>query len=397
MTVRPAVLRDERVIAVVAQIVVAVVVVAVLVGVVVHVRDEMQATGLVPGLGFLERTAGFGIAEGPAFDPTDTYRRAFHVGLVNTLRVSIAGMVLATILGLFTALARLSGNPLASGLAGAYIDVFRNTPLLVQLIFWYRGVVLQLPQLRDGIVLLHRQATAEGISAAIFLSKRGLAVPWPEANAGFRTWLLISAGGAVAGLLVVRWRNRVQERTGSPSHGVALGFLVWLALTGAGWLVAPGGAPFDVIFPSQARFGYVGGYTLSPEFAALLIGLTAYTGAFIAEVIRSGIQSVTRGQREAAQALGLHETQTMRLVILPQALRVIVPPLTSQYLNLTKNSSLGFYIGFPDLFNVTNTIGNQTGQFVVVTAMAMSVYLAISLVTSLLMNIYNRHIRLVER
>jgi general L-amino acid transport system permease protein len=397
MTVRPALLRDERVLAVLVQLAFAVAAIALVAFGVHHVLEEMRASSLAPGIGFLDRTAGFGLAEGPAYQSTDTYARAFYVGLVNTLRVSIVGVVLATVLGLITALARLSGNPIASRLATAYIEVFRNTPLLVQLIFWYRGVVLQLPGLSDGIVLLRREIEGDTVSATVFLSQRGLALPSPVAGESAGIWLAICALGLIAGVGVKRWRDGVQERTGRPSRGILLAGLTWVGIATAAWIAAPGGQPFTIAFPEQARFGYVGGYVLTPEFAALLIGLTTYTGAFIAEVIRSGIQSVSKGQREAAQAVGLGSTQVLRLVILPQALRVIVPPLTSQYLNLAKNSSLGFYIGYPDLFNVSNTIGNQTGQFVVVTAMAMSVYLAISLATSVIMNLYNRKIRLVER
>jgi general L-amino acid transport system permease protein len=397
VTVRPALLRDERVLAVLVQLAFAAAALGLIALGAHHVLEEMRASNLAPGIDFLNRTAGFGLAEGPAYESTDTYARAFVVGLVNTLRVSIAGIVLATGLGLVAALARLSGNPIASRLATAYIDIFRNTPLLVQLIFWYRGVVLQLPAFRDGIVLLRREVETDAVSATVFLSQRGLALPWPESGQSTGLWLAACAAGLVVAVAIKRWRDRVQERTGQPSRGILLGALIVAAVAAVAWLAVPGGKPLTVSFPEQARFGYTGGYVLTPEFAALLIGLTTYTGAFIAEVIRSGIQSVSKGQREAAQAVGLRGTQVLRLVVLPQALRVIVPPLTSQYLNLAKNSSLGFYIGYPDLFNVSNTIGNQTGQFVVVTAMAMSVYLAISLATSLLMNLYNRKIKLVER
>ncbi len=397
MISRPAALRDERVLSLVAQAAFALGGLLLLALVAQHVLDQMRASNLVPGLGFLHNTAGFGIAEGPAYRETDTYARAFAVGLANTLRVSIAGILLATVLGLVTALARLSGNPLANRLASAYIDVFRNTPLLVQLVFWYRGVVLQLPAFQDTLAVAVQGDPGAGITTWALLSKRGLALAWPTAGPHAGTWLLALALGLVAGWAVARWRGRVQATTGQPAHGVFLGFAAFLVIAGGAWLLLPGGPPLGVEHPSTGRFRYEGGLLLTPEFAALLLGLTVYTGAFIAEVIRSGIQSVSRGQREAALAVGLREGQVLRLVILPQALRVIVPPLTSQYLNLTKNSSLGFYIGFPDLFNITNTIGNQTGQFVVATGMAMAFYLGISLLTSVLMNLYNRRIRLVER
>ncbi len=337
--------RDERVLAWLAQLAVAAIVLAVLGYGVRSMVADLQARGLAPGLGFLGNTAGFRIGEGLAFDgATDTYARAFGVGLVNTARVAVAGMVLATGLGLAIALGRLSGNPLVERLCLAYVEVFRNTPLVVQLIFWYQGVVLRLPPIGDSLAIGAAaaaggvQALADGAAprgAWVFLSQRGLALP---------------------------------------------------ALTADG-----------IVLPSLSRFSYTGGTVVSPELAALLIGLVAYTAAFVAEVIRGGILAVPDGQREAARALGLHEAQLMRRVVLPQALPVIVPPMTNQYLNLVKNSSLAIYVGFPDLFNVSLTIGNNTGQFVVVTALIMAVYLGLSLITSLVMNVYNRRVQVVAR
>lgn len=335
--------RDERVLAWLAQLVVAAAVLAVVGYGAQSILADMRARGLAPGLAFLGNTAGFRIGEGPAFDgATDTYARAFGVGLVNTARVALAGVVLSTVLGLAVALGRLSGNPLVERLCLVYVDAFRNTPLVVQLIFWYQGVVLRLPPIADSLALGGTaggvQALAGGAAAPtawVFLSQRGLALP---------------------------------------------------ALTADG-----------LVLPALSRFSYTGGTVLSPELAALLIGLVAYTAAFVAEVIRGGILAVPHGQREAARALGLHDPQVMRRVVLPQALPVIVPPLTSQYLNLVKNSSLAIYVGFPDLFNVSLTIGNNTGQFVVVTAMIMAVYLGLSLATSLVMNLYNRRVQVVAR
>jgi general L-amino acid transport system permease protein len=395
MTLRPALLRDERVLAVLAQLVVAALAIGVLAYAADSVLDDMRARGLVPGLGFLEQQAGFGISEGPAYSESDSYGRAFYVGLANTLRVSVAGIALATLLGLLVALARLSGNPLATRLSTGYIELFRNTPLLVQLVFWYRGVVLRLPGVGDSL-LLHGPVTGGGSSPVAFLSQRGLAIPRFVATPTGRPWLLVVGAGIVLGVAVWHWRERRQAETGEPARGFAYAAGTAFVIAAASWLLSHP-RPFGIDLPQLGRFGYDGGHTLSPEFAALLFGLVAYTGAFIAEVIRSGIESVTRGQREAARAVGLTEGQVMRLVVLPQALRVIVPPLTSQYLNLVKNSSLAIYIGFPDLFNVGLTIGNQTGQFVIVTLIVMAVYLAISLLTSLVMNVYNRRIRLVER
>lgn len=396
MTLRPALLRDERVLALLAQVVVAVLAVSAVAYAADSVLDDMRARGLVPGLDFLQQQAGFGIAEGPAYSESDTYARAFLVGLANTLRVSLAGIVLASMLGLTVALARLSGNPLATRLSGAYIELFRNTPLLVQLIFWYRGVVLRLPSIGDSLRVFELGSTGDLPTAIMFLSQRGLAVPSAVMSRNGPTWLAALAAGLVLGMLVWRWRVRRQAEAGVPARGATYGAATLLGIAVLAWLLLDP-QPFTHELARLERFRYQGGYTMTPEFAALLIGLVAYTGAFIAEVARSGIQSVTRGQREAARAVGLTDGQLLRLVVLPQALRVIIPPLTSQYLNLVKNSSLAILIGFPDLFNVARTIGNQSGQLVVVTLVVMAFYLSISLVTSLIMNVYNRHLRLVER
>lgn len=389
--------RDERVLAWALQIAVALVAFLVLAYGVDRTLDDMRARGLAPGLGFLSNTAGFGIGEGIAYDPrADSYGRAFVVGLANTLRVAAAAIVLASVGGLLVALGRLSGNPLLEALCVAYVDIFRNTPLLVQLIFWYQGVILQLPALAQSLAVGRSAAEGADPSAWLFLSQRGLALARPAATPSSGAWLLALGLGLLLAAGVALWRRRVERRSGVPGRPLAwaLGSLLLVAL--ARWWMLPE-APLALARPSLGRFSYAGGWALTPEYAALLIGLVAYGSAFIAEVIRGGIVAVPKGQREAARAVGLHEAQLLRLVVLPQALRIIVPPLTNQYLNLVKNSSLAIYIGFPDLFNVSLTIGNNTGQFVVVTAMIMAVYLAISLLTSLVMNAYNRRIQLVER
>lgn len=409
-----ALLRDERVVAGLVQAAVALLA-ALLVGYVAwSVYADLSATGIAPGLGFLGNEAGFAIGEGPAFDESESYGRALLVALANTLRVALAGIVLATIWGFLVALARLSRNPLASRLARAYIELFRNTPLLAQLLFWYLAIITFLPPIADALPLLPRTGPEGETLAWLLLSQRGAAIAWPAARgaelaglpggmpggmSGGMTgpalafWAAVLLGLAL-GYGLYRWRLRVQARTGRPARGLLLGGLAWLAvvLLAAWWL-----RPYAAELPALGRFRYQGGAVLSPEYTALLIGLVAYTGAFVAEVIRAGIQSVTRGQREAARALGLHEGQVLRLVVMPQALRVIVPPLTNQYLNLTKNSSLGIFVGYPDLFQVGMTVANQTGQAVSITLLLMVVYLSISLFTSLLMNLYGRRIRLVER
>ncbi|MBK6767669.1 MAG: ABC transporter permease subunit [Ardenticatenales bacterium] len=339
-------LRHERIRAAVAQLAVAALVLALVGWLAAGVLADMRARNLVPGLGFLRNVAGFGISEGPAFAPTDSYGRALVVGLANTLRVAVLGIVLATVWGFAVALARLSGNVLLGGMARGYIEALRNTPLVLQLVLWL-SLLRALPPL----------------SEAIALGPVGNAAGAAGGAATQTAWLLLSRKGAA---------------------------IAWWQLTD--------GAPFLALdLPTTGRFGYDGGLVLSPEFAALLFGLVVYTGAFIAEVVRSGIEAVSHGQLEAARAVGLREGQALRLIVLPQAMRVIVPPLTNQYLNLAKNSSLAIFIGYPDLFNVSQTVGNQTGQFVAVLGIVMAVYLTISLGTSLAMNAYSRRARWVGR
>ncbi len=335
MTTHP--LRDERLRAALAQLAAAAVLVALVGWIAAGVAADLRARNLVPGLGFLRQVAGFGISEGPAFAPTDSYGRALVVGLANTLRVAVAGIALATVWGFALALARLSGNVLLGGLARGAIEALRNTPLALQLVLWI-SLLRALPPIGQA-----------------------LGLGWIGGGDGpRRAWLLLSQKGAA---------------------------LAWPRLDG--------GLGLDL--PTAGRFGYEGGLVLSPEFAALLFGLVVYTGAFIAEIVRSGVEAVPRGQVEAARALGLRDGQALWRVVVPQARRIIIPPLTNQYLNLAKNSSLAIFIGYPDLFNVSQTVGNQTGQFVVVVGLVMTVYLAISLLTALVMNAYARRTRLVER
>ena len=345
---------------------------------------NMAARGLQFGFGFLDRSAGIPIGEMVIpYTPADTYARALTVGLLNTLRVAVAGIALATVLGVALGLARLSTNPLLRGLTGGYIEVIRNTPLVLQLVFWH-SVILQLPSVRQALNPL----------PGVFLSQRGVKLPALMAEPAL--WICLAAAGAGLALWIslVRRERARQEATGErrattlPGLGLLVGLPALAALTF--------GAP-RAEWPELAGFNFEGGIALSPEFFALLIGLVVYTAAFIAEIVRSGIQSVHKGQWEAARALGLAPGRIMRLVILPQALRVIIPPLTSQFLNLTKNSSLAVVIGYPDLVSVANTSINQTGQAVEVITIFMTVYLLISLATSAAMNAYNRAVALKER
>ena len=345
---------------------------------------NMAARGLQFGFGFLDRSAGIPIGESMIpYTPADTYQRALTVGILNTLRVAVVGILVATILGVTLGVARLSNNPLLRSLVGGYIEVIRNTPLVLQLVFWH-AIILQLPSVRQAINPL----------PGLFLSQRGLKIPSLVPDQALTAFLVALAAAIIGWMLLLRRENARQLATGDRRSTLLPGLAMLVALpVGAGLAV---GAP-TIDWPELAGFNFQGGLTLSPEFFALLIGLVIYTSAFIAEIVRAGIQSVHKGQWEAARALGLPGGRIMRLVILPQALRVIIPPLTSQYLNLTKNSSLAVVIGYPDLVSVANTSINQTGQAVEVITIFMAVYLLISLGTSLVMNLYNRAVALKER
>ena len=377
--------RDIRVLRIVAQVVV-LLAVALVIGLAVrNMLGAMESRGLGFGFGFLNRSAGFEIPESPIpYRSTDTYGQAFLVGLLNTLFVSVVGIVLATILGLIVGVARLSPNWLVNKIAAGYVELMRNTPLLVQLFIIYFAIFLQLPAVADTLAW----------GESVFLNQRGVFVPGPQAQAGLVPWLGLVGIGVLVAIGASRIATR-RELDGRPVPGLRLaGLAAFALLVVAGWIVI---GPFAFDPPVRERFNFTGGLRLSPEFSALLVGLVIYTAAFIGEVVRGGIQAVRRGQVEAARALGLSEGQTLRLVIFPQAMRIIVPPLTSQYLNLAKNSSLAIAIGYPDLFKVGQTMANQTGQPVPVIILVMSTYLAISLVTSLFMNLYNRRVQVLER
>lgn len=348
---------------------------------------NLEQRGISTGFGFLSSEAGFGIIQSLIpYDETYSFGRTFFVGLLNTLLVSALGIVVATLLGFVIGVARLSSNWLVARMAAVYIEVFRNIPLLLQIFFWYFAVLRALPAPRQSLAL----------GDWAFLNIRGLYLPSPVPQPGAWSVLVALGVAVVAPILIARWARRRQEATGRafPTFHVSLAILIGLPLIA--FLAA--GRPLDWELPELRGFNYRGGLILIPELMALLVALSIYTAAFIAEIVRAGILSVNRGQTEAAYALGLRPGLTLRLVIIPQAMRVIIPPLTSQYLNLTKNSSLATAIGYPDLVAVfAGTTLNQTGQAVEVIAMTMAVYLTISLVISLLMNWYNRRVALVER
>jgi general L-amino acid transport system permease protein len=341
---------------------------------------------IASGLGFLDNTAGFGISFSLIpYSETDTYGRAFLVGLLNTLLVSVLGIVFATLLGFAVGIGRLSSNWLVARIAGGYVELIRNLPLLFQILFWYLAVLGTLPGPRASFSLL----------GAVFINNRGFLVPALRPTAGFGYVAAAFCLGVLATIVLGLWAKRLRDRTGRriPIWGKGLALILGLPL--AAFVAA--GLPLEVELPRLVGFNFIGGTRIISEFVALLVALSTYTASFIAEVVRAGILAVPRGQTEAGLALGLRRGQLLRLILLPQALRIIVPPLTNQYLNLTKNSSLAVGIGFPDLFAVfAGTTLNQTGQAIEIIAITMAVYLLISLVTSLLMNWYNSRVRAFE-
>ena len=349
--------------------------------------ENLARAKVASGFGFWDSTAGFDISQTLIeYTVTSTYGRAFWVGLLNTLLIAALGIVFATILGFVIGIARLSTNWLLSRVAGGYVELIRNLPLLLQLLFWYNAVLKALPELRDSLT----------IPGGGFLNNRGLFLPQPVLHEGVLATPIAFGLGIVLAVCFSVWARRRQMRTGrqAPVFWMTLFFVVALPLG----VLALSGFPIDFLYPEKGRFNIRGGVEVLPEFLALLFGLTLYTAAFIAEVVRAGILAVPKGQTEAAYSLGLRPRPTLRLVVIPQAMRVIVPPLTNQYLNLTKNSSLAVAVGYPDLVQVfTGTVLNQTGQAVEVVAITMAVYLTISLVTSGLMNLYNRRVAAVER
>ena len=347
----------------------------------------LRRQGMTLGLDFIQGTSGFDIGEKLIdYSRSSTYLRAFFVGLLNTLVVSIVGIVFATILGIILGVARLSGNLLVNRLAAFYLELIRNLSLLVFLIFWYLGVFLKLPKVNEAVIW----------PGPIFLTNRGVGIPWGIPSESFGTYRWILLIGLILAIGVAYYLNEQGKRTGRPPLTFAWAGGTFLVIAIVGWIVLPE-SPLTLDIPFVKGLNLSGGRILSPEFMALASGLVLYTAAFIGEVVRAGIQSVSKGQVEAARALGLNGFQTLRLVVFPQALRVIVPPLTSQYLNLTKNSSLAIAVGYSDLFYVSNTIINQSGRAVEMITLVMATYLTFSLITSAILNWYNQRIRLVER
>ncbi len=351
-----------------------------------NVQNNMAKQSIASGFGFIDNEAAFEIGESVIdYSAADSYGRALVVGVLNTLKVSVVGMLLTTILGTIVGVATLSKNWLLCRLANIYVEIFQNIPVLLQLFFFYALFYETFPVPRQA---LHP-------FAGVFITNRGIdfAVPAAHPAWGYAGLALLAAG--VISYILNRWSVRRQEATGRqfPMFWTGLGILVALPLLV--WFV--NGAPTRMDMPELKGFNFSGGKNISPEFSALLFGLVLYTASFIAQIVRAGIQSISHGQTEAAMSIGLKPRQVLKLVIFPQALRVIVPPLTSQLLNLTKNSSLAVAIGYPDFVQVAGTTINQTGQAVEGVALMMLVYLTISLITSAFMNWYNKKIAIVER
>ncbi len=348
--------------------------------------ENMRARGIKSGFDFITQPAGFAIGESVIpFDSSESYAKAFLVGLSNTIRVSVAGIVLATIIGTLVGVGRLSRNLLVRTLCGGYVDLLRNVPLLLQLFIWYFVLTEMLPAIDEALRPL----------PGVFFSKNGLQFPLPAAAPGH--WGTF--GGFVVGLIGVwgwrRWVRARHEATGRAPMFWLPALVILAAVTLLGWWL--GGAPTGLDVPEKTQINVIGGGAVTPEFLTVLLGLTIYTAAYIAEVVRAGIQAVPYGQHEASLSLGLTRAKELRLVQLPQALRVIIPPMTNQYLNLTKNSSLAVAVGYPDLISISNTSLNQTGRAIECISIAMACYLTLSLLTSVLMNWYNRRAAIKER
>jgi len=384
---KPPIWNDPKIRAIFFQVVALAALIAFVLYILNNTLSNMESRGIRAGFGFLEQSAGFGILMSLIpFTEADSFGRTFVVGLLNTILVSVLGVIVATIIGFVMGVARLSKNWLISMLATVYIEIFRNIPLLLQIMFWYFAVLQAVPGPRQSFHL----------GESFFLNNRGLYLPAPVPEQGFWLTGIAFVIAVVAVIIIARWAHVRQERTGQQFHTVYVSIAILLGLPFLAFAIM--GFPLTWDFPALKGFNFQGGMTIIPELAGLLAALSIYTGAFIAEIVRSGILAVSHGQTEAAGALGLRTSITLRLVIIPQAMRVIIPQLTSQYMNLTKNSSLATAIGYPDLVAVfAGTTLNQTGQAVEVIGMTMGVYLTLSLLISVFMNWYNKKMALVER
>jgi general L-amino acid transport system permease protein len=379
--------RDERILKITAQIVSTVAIFGFLIWAVINFIKAADARNMELSFGFLKEAAGFPISNPPIeYEAGMTYGRAFLVGLMNTLLISGVGIVAATIIGVLVALARLSSNWLLSKIALIFIEFHRNIPLLVLLFIWYFVVFSFVPPVKESLVW----------PGPIFINKRGIYLSWPRLTEMGSTFLILFIVGVLAAVFVFIILRRKRKISGKNTYYLPISISLVLISFVAGWLLS-GGSPFQMDIPALDGFNFQGGLRLTPEFAGMFLSLSLYTAAFIAEVVRGGIQAVNKGQIEAARAVGLNQMQVLSLVVMPQALRIIVPPMISQYLNLTKNSSLALAIGFQEVFAVGKITINQAGRAVPVFGLIMITYLSLSLLTSFVLNIYNRKIQFVVR
>lgn len=379
-------MNDPKIRGIVFQIITLVVLVVATIWIAHNTAVNLARSNTASGFTFLRGRAGFEIGQSLiSYSSDSTYGRALLVGILNTLLVAVTGIITATIIGFIIGIGRLSHNWLIAKLCTVYVEVFRNIPPLLVIFFWYSGVLAVLPQPRESLHL----------PLNMFLNNRGLAFPKPIFETGMWAVGIALLIGIVATVFMARWAHKRQAATGKPFHTIwaSIGLIVGLPVLA--FLVS--GLPLSFDIPIAGKFNLTGGSVIGPEFMSLFLALSFYTASFIAEIVRGGIRAVPKGQSEAAGALGLHSSSVTRLVVVPQALRIIIPPLTSQYLNLTKNSSLAIAIGFADYFAVSGTILNQTGQAVELMFLAIIAYLLLSIVTSIFMNWFNAKMALVER
>ncbi len=359
--------------------------------------SALTTRGMLPSFRFLSLSAGIDIGEHIIpFDNSGSNFRAIIVGLLNTITISLVVIFFSTFFGLFIGLCRLSKNWLVKNIALVYIEVIRNIPLLVLLLFWYRAVFMEMPHIKEALVL-GRFQTPDGITGgSLFLSNRGLSLVWLTPSESWKTFLFMLAAAFVLSFVFGVFLRRRGIKTGRKPMVFFWSLTMMLGLSALGWIILSG-APLVPDYPVLRGFNVSGGLSISSEWGSLFSGLILYTSAYIAEAVRAGIQGVDKGQVEAAHSLGLNSFQTVRQVVLPQALRIIIPPLTSIYLGVAKNTSLGVAIGFPDLFSVIGTLINQTGRALELILVVMAIYLGLSLITSLIMNIYNSKVQLEEK
>lgn len=380
-------LYDAKIRAIIIQVVTLSLVIGLFYWLVLNTVTNLEARNLSAGFGFLDSTAGFGIGFTLIpYKEGDSYLRVFYVGIANTLLVAVVAITFATILGLIVGLARLSTNWIIGTLARSYVEVMRNTPLLLQIIAWYFGVFNLLPRPKESLVL----------ADSFVLNNRGFYLPAPVPEESFNIVLVVLLLSILCAIGVYIWARRRLDKTGKAFPAILTGIAIVVGAPLFVHLIL--GSPLGWDLPVLQGFNYVGGASVPPSFCALIVALSVYTSCFIAEIVRSGIQSVSKGQLEAAGALNLPSNWTLRRVVLPQAMRVIIPPLISQYLNVTKNSSLAIAIGFPDLVSVwMNTSLNQSGRAIPIVAMTMAFYCSVSLFVSMVMNVYNKRVQLKER